>query len=42
MVTKGEYSETVELADDGKDDWKSLMKQEAALPPKKKKKGKRK
>ena len=41
MVTKGEYSETIELADDGKDDWKSLMKQEAALPPKKKKKGKR-
>ena len=41
MVTKGEYSETIELADDGKDDWKSLMKQEAALPPKKKKGKKR-
>jgi len=39
MVTKGEYSETVDLADDGKDDWKSLMKQE---PVKKKKKGKKK
>ncbi len=39
MVTKGEYSETVYLADDGKDDWKSLMKQE---PVKKKKKGKKK
>ena len=38
MVTKGEYSETVDLADDGKDDWKSLMKQE----PVKKKKGKKK
>lgn len=31
-VTKSEYSDTVELADDGKDDWKSLMK----LVPKKK------
>jgi len=39
MVTKGEYSETVDLADDGKDDWKSLMKQEQV---KKKKKGKKK
>jgi ATP-dependent RNA helicase RhlE len=36
MVTKGEYSETIELADESKDDWKSLMTQ---APVKKKKKG---
>jgi ATP-dependent RNA helicase RhlE len=39
MVTKGEYSETIELADESKDDWKSLMTQ---APVKKKKKGKKK
>jgi|TARA_B110000114_G_scaffold8003_1_gene8079 ATP-dependent RNA helicase RhlE len=39
MVTKGEYSETIELADESKDDWKSLMTQ---VPVKKKKKGKKK
>jgi ATP-dependent RNA helicase RhlE len=38
-VTKSEYNDTVELADDGKDDWKSLMK---LVPKKKKKKGKKK
>ena len=38
-VTKAEYNDTVELADDGKDDWKSLMK---LVPKKKKKKGKKK
>ncbi len=39
MVTKGEYSETIELADESKNDWKSLMTQ---APVKKKKKGKKK
>ena len=38
MVTKGEYSETIELADESKDDWKSLMTQASV---KKKKKGKK-
>lgn len=39
-VTKGEYSETVELADDGKDNWKALMNTEARKPNKTKKRKK--
>jgi ATP-dependent RNA helicase RhlE len=37
-VTRSEYSETVELADDGKDDWKSLINMEVKKSKKKKKK----
>ncbi|MDA0778411.1 MAG: DEAD/DEAH box helicase [Bacteroidetes bacterium] len=37
-VTKAEYSETIEFADDTKDNWKSLMKgEENKVKPKKKK-----
>ncbi len=36
MLTKADYSETIELADDGQDNWKALM--ELDLKPKKKKK----
>ncbi|MGB0850857.1 MAG: helicase-related protein, partial [Bacteroidia bacterium] len=37
-VTRGEYSETVELADDGSNNWKALME----LSPKKPKKSRKK
>ena len=37
-VTKAEYNETIEFADDTKDNWKSLMKgEENKVKPKKKK-----
>ena len=39
VVTRGEYAETIELADEGKDNWKSLMSEEIK---KGKKKGKKK
>ena len=39
VVTRGEYAETIELADEGKDNWKSLMSEEIKKP---KKKGKKK
>ena len=39
VVTRGEYAETIELADEGKDNWKSLMSEERKKP---KKKGKKK
>jgi ATP-dependent RNA helicase RhlE len=39
VVTRGEYTETIELADEGKDNWKSLMSAEIKKP---KKKGKKK
>ncbi|MFT4875497.1 MAG: ATP-dependent RNA helicase RhlE [Bacteroidia bacterium] len=43
VVTRGEYAETIELADEGKDNWKSLMSEEIKKPKKKpKKKGKKK
>jgi ATP-dependent RNA helicase RhlE len=39
VVTRVEYAETIELADEGKDNWKSLMSEEIKKP---KKKGKKK
>ena len=38
VVTRGEYAETIELADEGKDNWKSLMSEEIKKPKKKSKK----
>ena len=38
VVTRGEYAETIELADEGKDNWKSLMSEEIKKPKKKGKK----
>ena len=35
VVTRGEYAETIELADEGKDYWKSLMSEEIKKPKKK-------
>lgn len=35
VVTRGEYAETIELADEGKDNWKSLMSEEIKKPKKK-------
>ncbi|MDA8886311.1 DEAD/DEAH box helicase [Bacteroidia bacterium] len=35
-VTRAEYSDTIELEDDGKDDWKALMNTEIRKPKKKK------
>jgi ATP-dependent RNA helicase RhlE len=39
-VTKTEYTNTIELADDGKDNWKALMDLEVKTPKKSKKKKK--
>ncbi len=36
-LTKSEYNDTIELADDGKDDWKALMKKDLGMPKRTKK-----